>query len=125
MEKMERLESVQRAVRAWRSVRPRGRLPAALRERVIRVSGGMSDDELRRAFGVRARTVALWKAGGRAKDASPGFAVLEVAAPSDPARAADSRELRVDVRTRCGARICITGALSRDDLVALLGGGVG
>jgi hypothetical protein len=123
---MENVESVQRALRAWRSTHQRGPLPASLKRRVVALCASLGADESRRSLGVRRGTVDRWLADGKAQRAvepSP-FTVVElrpeIAKPEACARAA--KALRIEIATLAGPRVHIEGVFEADEIVALVRG---
>lgn len=117
---MERIESVRRAVLAWRREHRRGPLPVLLRDRVGALTRDLGADVVGAALGVRPAVVRRWqerygRSEGRRRRAPRGFVELrpELAPPAS---------LLVEVTSSDGRVVRIQGALDAPSIVAVLSG---
>jgi len=123
---MENVDSVQRAMRAWRRTHQRGPLPASLKRRVVALCASLGAEESRRALGVRAGTIDRWLAEGRDQRAvePSAFTVVElrpeIVKPEAGARA--PRALRIEIAISAGPRMQIEGVFESEEIVSLVRG---
>jgi hypothetical protein len=123
---METIESVQRAVRAWRRIHRRGPLPINLRRRVGELAAQLGEKDVRRAIGVRAAVIARWCAeygGGvtrRARGGRSRFVELEPELVQPLLSGSKSAGLRLEVTGPGGSTIRIEGVRDGAEVVAII-----